>query len=157
MTSCCLFPTPPSPLNGVWKLLYADEHWRFLPRQLDSDKTFSITLVTTVNHLRRFPWLLGTLWNVTQPCPTKLLLLVDRSLMQNLQWTWWCKHQSLQTKEVASRVFFYMFNIWYVQQFSPLARCVFHVAWHLHSLRQRFHGTSKNITISESRCKILLL
>ena len=43
-------------------------------------------------------WLLGTLWHVTQPCSTRLSLLVDRkagrNLMDNLQWAWiWCKCQ----------------------------------------------------------------
>ena len=85
MTSCCLSP-PPSPLNEV---LDVNEHWGVLPKQLDdSDKaTFSITRVTCNNCQSpqlRFPWLLGTLWNVRQPCPTKLLLLIARNLMHNL-------------------------------------------------------------------------
>ena len=87
---------PPSPLNGVWRLLYVNEHWRFLPRQYFNE--------TVLRHLVLLPatavkeWLLGTLWHVTQPCSTRLSLLVDRkagrNLMDNLQWAWiWCKWQ----------------------------------------------------------------
>ena len=89
---------PPSP-PPLMELLYVNEHWGF---HLDRDKAIiSITRVTSNNCQSpqlRFPWLLGILWNVTQPCPTNLLLFIVRSHTHNPKWTWWCTRQSLQTK-----------------------------------------------------------
>ena len=87
---------PPSPLNGVWRLLYVNEHWRFLPRQYFNETVLSHLVLLPATAVKE--WLLGTLWHVTQPCSTRLSLLVDRkagrNLMDNLQWAWiWCKWQ----------------------------------------------------------------
>ena len=158
MTSCCLSP-PPSPLPPQWSAV-RNEHWGVLPKQLDdSDKaTFSITRVTCNNCQSpqlRFPWLLGTLWNVRQPCPIKLLLLIARNLMHNLPWTWWCKRQRLQSKVLC--VFLHVECLIYVRQCSPLARCVYLVQ--VHSLLETTftpHPCKKHHH-HQWRCKILVL